>query len=86
MKSAEPLVRAKVSSPLNVEKSQKLIAGFLVEGYSRDKLSKPYAIAKEIQTALQSAGLHLPDDTIVNWIKEAAALVTPAGINPAESK
>ncbi|MBE0620604.1 MAG: hypothetical protein IH605_08440 [Burkholderiales bacterium] len=57
---------------------QKIIAGFLAQGYSHDKISKPYAIAKEIQTALQSAGHDLSDDTIVNWIKEAAPLLAPA--------
>ena len=65
---------------------QKLIAGFLAQGYSHDKISKPYAIAKEIQTALQSAGHDLSDDTIVNWIKEAAPLLAPAGKKPAESR
>ena len=56
----------------------KIIAGFLAQGYSREKIAKPYAIAKEIQAALQSSGLNLSDDTIVNWIKEAAPLLTPA--------
>jgi len=60
---------------------QKLIAGFLAQGYSHDQISKPYAIAKEIQTALQSAGLNLSDETIVNWIKQSAPLLTPAKNN-----
>jgi hypothetical protein len=65
---------------------QKIIAGFLAQGYTHDKILKPYAIAKEIQAALQSAGLDLSDDTIVNWIKEAAPLLAPAGKKPAESR
>lgn len=65
---------------------QKIIAGFLAQGYSHDKISKPYAIAKEIQTALQSAGLNLSDDTIVNWIKEAAPLLTPPEKKSGESR
>lgn len=65
---------------------QKIIAGFLAQGYSHDKLSKPYAIAKEIQTALQSVGHDLSDDTIVNWIKDAAPLLAPAGKKSAESR
>ena len=65
---------------------QKIIAGFLAQGYSHDKISKPYAIAKEIQTALQSAGHDLSDDTIVNWIKEAAPLLAPAVKKSAESR
>jgi hypothetical protein len=65
---------------------QKIIAGFLAQGYSRDKIAKPYAIAKEIQAALQSAGLNLSDDTIVSWIKEAASLLTPAENKSGESR
>lgn len=65
---------------------QKIIAGFLAQGYSQEKISKPYAIAKEIQTALQSAGHDLSDDTIVNWIKEAAPLLAPVGKRSAESR
>ncbi len=57
---------------------QKLIAGFLAQGYSHDQISKPYAIAKEIQTALESAGLNLSDETIVSWIKQSAPLLTSA--------
>ena len=57
---------------------QKLIAGFLAQGYSHDQISKPYAIAKEIQTALESAGLNLSDETIVSWIKQSAPLLAPA--------
>lgn len=64
---------------------QKIIAGFLAQGYSHDKISKPYAIAKEIQMALQSAGHDLSDDTIVNWIKDAAPLLAPAGKKTTES-
>jgi len=55
---------------------QKLIAGFLAQAYSRERIAKPYAIAKDVQAALQSVGLHLSDDTIVNWIKDAASLLT----------
>jgi hypothetical protein len=58
---------------------QKLIAGFLAQGYSHDKISKPYAIAKEIEIALQSAGINLSDETIVTWIKPSALLLTPTG-------
>ena len=65
---------------------QKLIAGFLAQGYSHDKISKPYAIAREIQTALQSAGLDLSDETIVNWIKQSSPLLTPANKRSAESR
>jgi len=65
---------------------QKIIAGFLAQGYSHDKILKPYAIAKEIQMALQSAGHDLSDDTIVNWIKEAAPLLAPAEKKSAESR
>ena len=57
---------------------QKIIAGFLAQGFSRETIARPYAVAKEIQTALQSAGHDLSDDTIVNWIKEAAPLLAPA--------
>jgi hypothetical protein len=60
---------------------QKIIAGFLAQGYSHDKISKPYAIAKEIQSALQSAGLDLSDETIVSWIKQSAPLLAPAKNN-----
>ena len=65
---------------------QKIIAAFLAQGYSLDKIAKPYAIAKEIQAALQSTGHDLSDDTIVNWIKEAAPLLAPAGKKPADSR
>ena len=65
---------------------QKIIAGFLAQGYSREKIAKPYAIAKEIQAALQSSGLNLSDDTIVNWIKEAAPLLTPAENKSGDSR
>ena len=65
---------------------QKIIAGFLAQGYSRDKIAKPYAIAKEIQAALQSSGLNLSDDTIVSWIKEAASLLTPAENKSGDSR
>ena len=57
---------------------QKLISGFLAQVYSHDQISKPYAIAKEIQTALESAGLNLSDETIVSWIKQSAPLLAPA--------
>jgi hypothetical protein len=65
---------------------QKIIAGFLAQGYSRDEIAKPYAIAKEIQVALQSSGLNLSDDTIVSWIKEAAPLLAVAENKSRESK
>lgn len=71
---------AKIESLATTERGTvlKIIAGFLAQGYSRDKIAKPYAIAKEIQAALQSSGLNLSDDTIGNWIKEAAPLLTAA--------
>ena len=65
---------------------QKIIAAFMAQGYSQDKISKPYAIAKEIQAALQSTGHDMSDDAIVNWIKEAPPLLAPAGKKQADSR
>lgn len=85
-KASKPAAKSETLGATERGTVQKLIAGFLAQGYSRDKISKPYAIAKEIQTALQSAGLNLSDDTIVNWIKEAAPLLTPAEKKLGESR
>ena len=85
-KARNPTVKSESLGVTERGTVQKLIAGFLAQGYSRDKISKPYAIAKEIQTALQSAGVNLSDDTIVNWIKEAAPLLAVAEKKSAESR
>ena len=83
VKATKPIAKSETLGATERGTVQKIIAGFLAQGYSHDRISKPYAIAKEIQTALQSAGQDLSDDTIVNWIKEAAPLLAPAGKKPA---
>lgn len=85
-KASKPTVKSETLGATERGTVQKIIAAFLAQGYSQDKISKPYAIAKEIQGALQSAGHDLSDDTIVNWIKEAAPLLVPAGKKAAESR
>jgi len=85
-KASKPTVKSETLGATERGTVQKIIAAFLAQGYSHDKISKPYAIAKEIQAALQSAGHDLSDDTIVNWIKEAAPLLAPPGKKPAESR
>lgn len=77
-KTSEPSGKGENLSTAERGTVQKIFAGFLAQGYSHEQIAKPYAIAKEIQGALQSAGLNLSVDTIVNWIKEAATLLTPA--------
>lgn len=85
-KSSKPVAKSETLGATERGTVQKIIAAFLAQGYSQEKIAKPYGIAKEIQTALQSAGHDLSDDTIVNWIKEAAPLLAPAGKKPAESR
>jgi hypothetical protein len=81
MKATKPAAKGEGLGAAERGTVQKLIAGFLAQGYSHDQISKPYAIAKEIEIALQSAGLNLSDETIVNWIKQSASLLTPAKNN-----
>lgn len=85
-KSTKSAVKSENLSTTERGTVQKLVAGFLAQGYSHDKLSKPYAIAKEIQSSLQSAGLNLSDDTIVLWIKEATPLLVSTNKKPGESR
>ncbi len=85
-KASKPVAKSETLGATERGTVQKIIAGFLAQGYSHDKISKPYAIAKEIQIALQSAGHDLSDDTIVNWIKDAAPLLAPAAKKSAESR
>lgn len=85
-KASKPVSKSESLGATERGTVQKIIAGLLAQGYSHDKISKPYAIAKEIQASLQSVGHDLSDDTIVNWIKEATPLLVPAAKKPAESR
>jgi len=63
----------------------RIIAGFLAQGFTASDISKPYAVAKEIQKALQASGIELSDDTIAKWIKEASPLLSASEKSPTKS-
>jgi len=85
-KASKPAAKSESLGTTERGTVQKIIAGFLAQGFSRATIAKPYAIAKEIQVALESAGLNLSDDTIVHWIKEATPLLTVAEKGSEESR
>lgn len=52
----------------------KIIAAMAHDCY-RDRVTKPYSVAKDVQAAAEQLGLGLSDDTIAAKLKEAIALI-----------
>lgn len=54
----------------------KVIAAMAYDCY-RDRIKKPWSLAKDVQAAAQQLGLDLSDDTIAAKLKDAVALIPP---------